>query len=224
MTINDWPEEERPRERLLSQGASKLSNAELLAIFLRTGIAGKTALDLARDLLIKFGSIDKIMEADFDSFSGIKGLGIAKYCQLQATLELVRRSLSCKVAESPGFTNPSLVREYLLTHFPRSENELFACVFLDNKNKLIEFEIIFRGTINQAQVYPRVIAQSCLKKNAAAVILAHNHPSGCKQPSESDKRITRNLTDTLRLIDVRVLDHFIIAGNDTFSMLENGMM
>lgn len=224
MTINNWPEDERPRERLMKYGASKLSNAELLAIFLRTGIAGKTALDLARELLGKFGSIDKIIESDYKSFARIKGLGSAKYCQLQATLELIKRHFNCKIADSPGFTNPQLVRNYLLAQFPRTDNEIFACIMMDNKHKLIQFEILFQGTVNQSQVYPRVVAQKCLKNNASAIILAHNHPSGCTKPSESDISITQKLIETLALIDVRVLDHFIIGGNDIYSMAENGLL
>ncbi|VAW33819.1 UPF0758 family protein [hydrothermal vent metagenome] len=224
MTINQWPKAERPRERLLKHGASNLSNAELLAIFLRTGIVGKTALDLARDLLNDFGSLDKVLESDFKSFTKTKGLGSAKYCQLQATLELVRRHYDCKVAESASFTSQNLARNYLLSNFPNLEHETFACLLLDNNNKLIKFQTLFTGTINQAQVYPRIVAQACLKNNAAAIILAHNHPSGCLQASDADKTITRKLIQVLELIDVRVLDHFIVGKNDVFSMAQNGLM
>lgn len=224
MTITLWPKDERPRERLLKYGANKLSNAELLAIFLRTGIVGKTALDLARDLLNDFGSLDKVLESDFKSFTKIKGMGSAKFCQLKATLELVRRHYDCKVSESVSFTNQDLVRNYLLSNFTELEHESFACLLLDNNHKLIKFEILFTGTINQSQVYPRVVAQKCLKNNAAAIIFAHNHPSGCLVASESDKRLTRKLTNVLELIDVRVLDHFIVGKNDVFSMAQNGLM
>ncbi len=224
MTINDWPKSERPRERLMIHGASMLSNAELLAIFLRTGIPGKTAIDLARDLLNSFGSLDKILEADYNGFTKIKGLGPAKYCQLQATLELVRRHFSCKVEESSSFNNQDLARNYLLSNFPNLQNETFACMLLDNKHKLIKFKTLFTGTINQAKVYPRIVAQNCLKYNAAAIILAHNHPSGCIKPSESDISITRQLINTLDLIDVRILDHFIVGKDDIFSMAQNGLM
>ena len=224
MKINQWPKAERPRERLLKHWARQLSNAELLAIFLRTGIPGKTALDLARDMLNYFGSLDKILESDFKSFVKIKGLGEAKYCQLQASLELVRRHYHCKVEESVSFSNHDLARNYLLSHFPNVQHESFACLLLDNNHKLIQFKTLFTGTINQAQVYPRVVAQTCLKHNAAAIILAHNHPSGSLHPSESDKVITRKLISTLELIDVRVLDHFIIGKNDVYSMAQNGLI
>lgn len=224
MTITSWPKSERPRERLLSQGAATLSNAELLAIFLRTGIPGKTAIDLARDLLNSFGSLDKVLESDFKSFTKIKGLGSAKFCQLQATLELVRRHHNCKVAETTSFDNQELVRSYLLSNFPNKKNEIFACLLLDNNHKLISFEKLFSGTINQSQVYPRVVMQTCLKHNAAAIIFAHNHPSGSLQPSNSDQNITRKLINVLELIDIRVLDHFIVGTNDVYSMAQNGLM
>lgn len=224
MNINQWPNEDKPRERLLKLGAANLSNAELLAIFLRTGIVGKTALDLARELLNKFGGLDKILESDFKSFTSIKGLGSAKYCQLKATLELTKRHYGCKIQETPGFTNQEIAKNFLLNNFTQLENESFACILLDNKHNLIKFEILFNGTINQAQVYPRVVAQTCLKHNAAALILAHNHPSGCLKASESDIEITKKLIQTLGLIDVRVLDHFIVGHNDVFSMAQNGLM
>lgn len=224
MKINQWPNEERPRERLLKFGAINLSNAELLAIFLRTGIMGKTALDLARELLNKFGGLDKVLESDLKSFTSIKGLGPAKFCQLKATLELTKRHYGCKIQESMSFTNQELAKNFLLNNFTQLKNERFACILLDNSHKLIKFEILFNGTINQAQVYPRVVAQTCLKHNAAAIILAHNHPSGCLKVSESDKIITQKLIQTLGLIDVRVLDHFIVGHNDVFSMAQNGLM
>jgi len=224
MGINHWPESERPRERLLSQGAAILSDAELLAIFLRTGTRGKTALDLARELLTRFGGLDKIIECDVESFSKIKGLGTAKFCQLQASIELVRRNYGCKVSESSSFTDQEMVKNFLLANFRNLENETFSCLLLDNKHKLIKFKTLFTGTVNQAHVYPRVVAQACLKNNAAAVIFAHNHPSGCIKPSSSDKRITKKLINTLDLIDVRVLDHFIVGKNKVYSMAQNGFM
>lgn len=224
MAINNWPKAEQPREKLLAYGAGKLSNTELLAIFLRTGIQGKSAVDLARELLSNFGGLDKVLESDLKSFTGIKGLGSAKFCQLQATLELVRRHFDCKVSESVSFTNQDLVRNYLLSNFINLENEIFACLLLDNNHKLIKFEKLFIGTINQAQIYPRVVAQTCLKNNAAAIIFAHNHPSGCLKVSESDKLITQKLIQVLEMVDVRVLDHFIVGKNDVFSMAQNGFM
>ncbi len=224
MGIHQWPKNDRPRERLLQYGAKILSDAELLAIFLRTGTYGKTALDLARDLLKAFDGLDKILEADYDSFVEIKGLGPAKYCQLQATLELVRRHYHSKVMDSDGFTNHAMVKQYLISHFPDSKNEIFACLLLDNQHRLLRFEPLFNGTINEAQVYPRVVAQTCLRYNAAAIIFAHNHPSGCLTPSKSDKIITAKLIETLDLIDVRVLDHFIVGQGDVFSMAQNGLI
>jgi len=224
MKIQQWPQADRPRERLLQLGASQLSNAELLAIFLRTGIAGRTALDLARDLLNTFGGLDKVLEADLKSFTKIKGLGSAKFCQLKASLELVKRHYDCKIRESISFTNQDLARNFLLSNFTNLIHETFACILLDNNHKLIKFQKLFTGTINQAQIYPRTVAQTCLKNNAAAIILAHNHPSGCLEPSQSDINITRKLVNTLELIDVRVLDHFIVGKNDVFSMAQNGLM
>jgi DNA repair protein RadC len=224
MGINHWPKTEQPRERLLAYGAQSLSNAELLAIFLRTGISGKSALDLSRELLNYFGSLDKVLDSNLKTFTSIKGLGSAKYCQLQATQELVKRHFACKVTESTSFTNQELVRNYLLSHFPYTEHESFACLLLDNNHRLIRFKTLFKGTINQAQVYPRIVAQTCLKNNAAAIILAHNHPSGSLDPSHSDKEITRKLVSVLEMIDVRVLDHFIVGKNDVFSMAQNGFM
>lgn len=224
MTIKNLPKAERPRERLLEYGAKMLSNSELLAIFLRTGIQGKSAIDLARELLHIFGGLDKILQSDFKSFTRIKGLGSAKFCQLQATLELVRRHYDCKVSESTSFTNQNLAKNYLLNHFSFSENEVFACLLLDNNHKLIKFEKLFTGTVNHSHVYPRVVAQTCLRNNAAAIIFAHNHPSGCLNVSESDKLITRKLIKVLEMIDVRVLDHFIVGKNEVFSMAQNGFM
>jgi DNA repair protein RadC len=224
MSINLWPKSERPRERLLKYGAIHLTNAELLAIFLRTGVKGKSAIDLARELLIHFGGINKILACDYKTFTTINGLGPAKYCQLQATLELVKRHQACQVEETEVFTNQETVSHYLISHFPNQINEQFACLFLDNKHKLINFEILFNGTINQSQVYPRVVAQKCLKENAAAVIFAHNHPSGCLIPSNSDKLITDKLKQALELIDVRVLDHFIIGNFEVQSMAQLGLI
>ena len=224
MGINHWPKAERPREKLLQYGASSLSNAELLAIFLRVGVKGKSAIELAQELLHCFGSISNILDSDLKSFAQVKGMGSAKYCQLKATVELVTRHFSGKVEEVHSYNNQEVVKSYLLCHFINLKHEVFACMFLDNKNKLIKIENLFSGTINQAKVYPRVLAQSCLKNNAAAVIFAHNHPSGCLDASQSDIEITKKLITTLRLIDVRVLDHFIVGKNDVMSMAYHGLM
>ncbi len=224
MGINEWPKSEQPREKLMQYGVSSLSNAELLAIFLRTGIKGKSAIELAQELLHRFGGISQILEADLQSFTQVKGMGSAKYCQLKATIELVTRHFNGKVEEAHSYNNQEVVTKFLLCHFFNFKHEVFACMFLDNKNKLIKIENLFVGTINQAQVYPRVVAQSCLKNNAAAVILAHNHPSGNIKASQSDIDITKKLMQTLKLIDVRVLDHFIIGNNDVMSMAQYGLM
>ena len=224
MSINQWPPTERPRERLMSQGAQSLSNAELLAIFLRTGTQGKSAIDLARELLNHFGSLDKVLDANLKSFIQIKGLGSAKFCQLQASLEIARRHFECKVSEEMLFNDVELTRNYLLANFPKTPNEIFACIFLTNANKLIKFKTLFSGTINQAPIYPRIVAQSCLKYNAAALICVHNHPSGNIKASQSDIHMTQQLIKTLKLIDVRLLDHFIIGENDLYSMAQNGLI
>jgi len=224
MGINQWPKSEQPREKLLQYGASRLSNAELLAIFLRTGIKGKSAIELAQELLHRFGSISHILDSDLKSFTQVKGMGSAKYCQLKATIELVTRHFNGKVEEPHSYDNQEVVKKFLLCHFFNLKHEVFACMFLDNKNKLIKIENLFIGTINQAQVYPRVVAQSCLINNAAAVILAHNHPSGNVKASQSDIEITKKLIVTLELIDVRVLDHFIVGKNEVISMAQHGLM
>lgn len=224
MRITSWPENDRPRERLIKHGAGALSDAELLAIFLRTGIKGKTALDLARELLLHFGTIEKLLDSELDEFSQVKGMGQAKFCQLKASLELVRRNYQFKAENPTAFNDPETVKMYLLNHFPQKKHENFACLFLDNKNQIIKFEILFVGSINQAQVYPRVIAQKCLQLNAAAVILAHNHPSGCTRPSQSDQDLTVLLQKTLKLIEVRVLDHFVVGNNEVQSMAQLGMI
>ncbi len=224
MNLNQWPAHERPRERLLSHGAQALSDAELLAIFLRTGRPGCTVLDLARTLLHRFGNVKNILDADRDSFCQIKGLGLAKYCQLQAAVELIRRHHRAALQRPQGFESPEAVKRYLRGHFSGRTNEVFAVLFLDNKHRLIACRDLFQGTVNGAAVYPRVIAEHCLKLKAAAVIFAHNHPSGVCEPSDQDLAITRKLVSVLGVLDVRVLDHFIVGYNDEFSMAAAGML
>ena len=224
MAITDWPADERPREKLLKKGPHQLSDAELLAIFLRTGIAGKTAVDLARDLLTEFGGLRPLLEASQKEFCAHLGLGPAKYTQLQAVLEMGRRHLH-QTLERPGaFTNPQAVKTYLSSQLRHLPHEVFACLFLDTQNRLIKYEPLFTGTIDAASVYPREVVKQVLKHNAAAVMFAHNHPSGIAEPSVSDERITRKLVSALNLVDVRVLDHFVVGDGEVISMAERGMM
>lgn len=225
MPISDWPEDERPREKLLTKGASSLSNAELLAIFLRTGTRGKTAVDLSRDLLSEFnGRLRNIIEADADDFCKIKGVGIAKYTHIQAAGELGKRCLEEKMEGKDVISSPEDTKNFVLARLRGYPQEVFACLFLDSQHQVICFEEMFSGTINSANVYPREVVKKVLEKKATAVIFAHNHPSGLVKPSTADKKITRRLQDALNLIDVRVLDHLIIGDNETFSFAEAGLI
>lgn len=224
MSLKDWPEQERPREKLLKQGASALSDAELLAIFLRTGIPGKNAVELARDLLKGFDGLRALLEADLKSFCSHNGLGPAKFVQLQAVLEMGRRHLMARLESGDALTSPELAQHYLISQLRHEPHEVFACLFMDNQHQVLAFEPLFRGTIDSASVYPREVVKRALAHNAAAVIFAHNHPSGIAEPSQSDERITHKLTKALDLIDVRVLDHFIIGNGDTVSLAQRGLM
>ncbi|MCF7969682.1 MAG: DNA repair protein RadC [Methylococcaceae bacterium] len=224
MSIQDWPEGDRPREKLLAQGAAILSDAELLAIFLRTGIRGKTAVDLARDLLTEFGSLRALLQADCENFTRAKGLGTAKYAQLQAVLEMARRHTFEELDRGDVLTSPEATRAYLSQQLRHYQHEVFACLFLDNQHHILQFEELFRGTIDSASVYPREVVKKALAHNAAAVIFAHNHPSGISEPSQADKLITDKLKQALALIDIRVLDHFIIGDGMPYSFAENGLL
>lgn len=224
MSITDWPSQERPREKLLLRGTESLSDAELLAIFLRTGIKGKTAVDLARDLLLEYGGLRALFSADLDRFSRSKGLGIAKYTQLQAVLEMARRYLKEDLQRESCLSSPADSRDYLqakLRHYPY---EVFSCLFLDNRHRVIEFEELFRGTIDGASVHPREVVRRALQHNAAALILAHNHPSGVAEPSEADRRITRRLKEALALVEIRILDHIIVGDGQPVSMADLGLL
>ncbi len=221
MAISDWPEEERPRERLLEQGAQALSDAELLAIFLRTGVKGKSAVDLARDLLTEFGSLRQLLSADLKTFSQAKGLGSAKYAQLQACLEMTRRFLRESLEREGPLSNPEDAKRFLLMRMRDYAKEVFACLFLDTKNRVIEFEELFVGSLHSAEVHPREVVKQALKHNANSVILAHNHPSGDCKPSQLDIQSTHTLRDALAFMDIKVLDHLII-GNDVMSLAELG--
>ncbi len=222
MAISDWPAAERPRERLLAKGAATLSDAELVAVLLRTGIAGKSAVELARDLLKKYQGVTRMLEAA--DLTATKGLGPAKRAQFAAALELVRRSLDEKLKESSALTSPGAVRDYLRLTLGRREHEVFVCIWLDARHKVIAFEEAFHGTLTQTSVYPREIVKAALARNAAAVIFAHNHPSGAAQPSQADELLTRNLKEALALVEVKVLDHFIVAGNQAISFAERGLL
>ncbi|WP_296246499.1 RadC family protein [Pseudomonas sp. UBA4194] len=224
MSILDWPEAERPRERLLAHGAASLSDGELLAIFLRTGVAGHTAVDVARNLLIRFGSLRALLEADVETFSQHFGMGPAKYAQLQASVEMNRRYMAELMRTGQAMEDPNSVRRYLKSKLRHEKHELFGCLFLDTKHKPLEFEILFRGTISSVAVYPREVVKRAIANNAAAVILTHNHPSGNATPSEADRRLTQRLTESLALVDVRVLDHIIIGEGEPLSMMEYGWM
>ncbi|MCK9529255.1 MAG: DNA repair protein RadC [Gammaproteobacteria bacterium] len=223
MAISDWPLAERPREKLLERGPEALSDAELLAIFLRTGVRGKTAVDLAREVLAGFGSLRRLLEADATSFCSRPGLGEAKYVQLQATLELARRHLHATLERGDVLTSPDATRRYLSARLRDKPQEVFAVLFLDNRHRVLAFEELFHGTVDGASVHPREVVRRVLAHNAAAVILAHNHPSGVAEPSRADEAITRRLKDALALVDVRVLDH-IVVGEDMVSFAERGLL
>ena len=224
MPITDWPAEERPREKLLQRGPKALTDAELLAIFLRIGTRGKTAVDLAKDLLIEFGSLGALLSANQQQFCLSNGLGNAKYAQLQAVLEMARRHYVEILERSDALTSPETTRAYLSAQLRGYKHEVFACLFLDNQHRIIKLEELFRGTIDGASVYPREVAKQALQHNAAAVIFAHNHPSGIAEPSQADKLITQKLKQALELLDIRVLDHFIIGDGEPYSFAEHGLI
>ena len=224
MSIRDWPAAERPREKLLEHGASSLSDAELLAIFLRTGVSGKSAVDLARHLLAEFGSLRALLEADLAGFCRQQGLGPAKFSQLQAVLEMSRRHLAERLRRDSALESPQAVRDYLKSLLRHELHEVFGCLFMDSKHRMLSFEVLFRGSIDSASVYPRQVVKRALAHNAAAVIFCHNHPSGVTEPSQADRTLTKRLSDALDLIEVRVLDHFIVGDGEPLSMVEHGWM
>lgn len=224
MAIRDWPAEERPREKLLQRGAAALSDAELLAIFLRTGVAGKSAIDLARELLAEFGGLRPLLEASLQRFCEAKGLGTAKYVQLQACLELSRRHLLSTLQRGDALTSPEHTRRYLSAQLRHRPREVFACLYLDNRHRVLDYEELFFGTVDGASVHPREVVRRCLAHNAAALIVAHNHPSGVAEPSRSDEQITRRLQQALELVDVRLLDHMVIGDGEIISLAERGLI
>jgi DNA repair protein RadC len=224
MSITQWPEDERPRERLLNQGAAALSDAELVAIFLRVGVKGKSAVDLARDLVAQFGSLNGLFSASEADLCAVHGMGQAKYVQLQAILEMSKRALNEDIKLTDALASPKAVRDYLKLTLARLPHEVFVAVFLTSQNRVIVVEEIFRGTLTQTSVYPREIVKLALAHNAASVIFAHNHPSGEPSPSGADRALTKTLADALALVDVRVLDHFIVAPGASLSFAEQGMI
>lgn len=222
-TLKNWPSAERPREKLLSLGAASLSDAELLAIFLRTGVKGCNVVDLSRNLLLSFGSLANVFRASQHEFCGHHGLGSAKFVQLQACLEMSKRYLAEQlIQQGSALASSQATRDYLISELRNETREVFAVLFLDNQHQVLKFERLFFGTLNAAAVYPRVVVEQALTHHAAAVILAHNHPSGIAEASIADKHITQKLEQALQLIDVRVLDHMIIAGHQCYSFAEHG--
>jgi len=224
MSIKDWPVEERPREKLLQRGAKALTDAELLAIFLRVGAKGKSAVDLARDLLSEFGSLKDLLNADEERFCQSHGLGQAKYAQLQAVMEMASRHFAEILQRGSALTSPEITRAYLSAQIRSYSFEVFGCLFLDNQHRVISWEELFRGTIDGASVYPREVAKRALFHHAAAVIFAHNHPSGINEPSQADRHITDKLKQALGLFDIRVLDHFIVGDGEPYSFVEHGLL
>ena len=224
MAIRDWPEDARPREKLLARGAGILSDAELVAVFLRTGVTGKSAVDLGRELIERFGGLGALCRADRQAACAAPGVGEAKYALLQAVMEMARRTLAEDMRASDALDSPQAVRNYLRLCLRDKEYEVFCCVFLDAQNRVLAVEELFRGTLTQTSVYPREIVKRALAHNAAALILAHNHPSGVAEPSQADRLLTRRLSESLALVDIRVLDHFIVAGASSLSFMETGQM
>jgi DNA repair protein RadC len=223
MAISDWPKGDRPREKLLTRGAAALSDSELLAIFLRIGIRGKSAVDLAREMLSRFDGLQGIWNADADAFCALPGLGRAKYAQFHAAIELARRILEGQIRAGVDLASPQAVRNFLRLSIQNRPVEVFVAIFLDAQHRSIAVDELFSGTLTQTSVFPREVVKRALERNAAAVIFAHNHPSGVAEPSRADEHLTRALKEALALVDVRVLDHFIVAGNSTpYSFAESG--
>ncbi len=226
MAITDWPEGERPRERLLAHGPEALSDAELLAIYLRVGVRGKSAVDLARELIQRFdGSLSSLAEASLDELASVSAIGMAKAAQLKASFELARRALTQQMTTRDTFANPGKVRDWLRLKLATRQHEVFMALWLDAQNRLIKADELFSGSLTQTSVYPREVVKTALAHNAAAVILAHNHPSGVSEPSRADEMLTKTLKEALAMVDVKLLDHFIVAGNATpLSFAERGLL
>lgn len=223
MSIADWPADERPREKLQRRGAPSLSDAELLAIFLRVGHRGRSAVDIARELLARFGGLQPLFSASADVMCNVKGVGAAKAAQLQAVLELARRVLEEELPRRDVLSSPATVRGYLQAWLRTRACEVFVGIFLDARNQVLAAEELFHGTVNQTAVYPREVVKRALQLNATSVIVAHNHPSGSEQPSVADELLTRQLKAALALVDIRLLDHMIVAGTRVVSLVEEGL-
>jgi DNA repair protein RadC len=224
MSIKDLPTATRPREKLLAQGAASLADAELLALLLRTGVRGQGVLQMAQALLGRFGGFAGLLRADLGTLGGIKGLGPAKRAELAAVLEMARRSLAQQLAAAPVFDSPAAVKQYLALHMAELAHEEFAVLFLDSQHRLIEMKTLFRGTLAQTSVYPREVVKEALARNAGAVVLAHNHPSGTAEPSRADEFLTQALKSALQLVDVRVLDHLVVGRGVVVSFAERGLL
>jgi DNA repair protein RadC len=224
VSIKDLPTDARPREKLLARGAQALADAELLALLLRTGVAGTGVLQLAQQLLAAFGGVGGLLRADVDDLARVKGLGPAKRAELAAVLEIARRALLAELAERPVFDAPQRVKDYLRLQLAHLPHEVFAVLFLDHQHRLLAMEELFRGTLSQTSVYPREVVKRALAVNAGAVILAHNHPSGVAEPSRADEFLTQSLKSALALVDVRVLDHLVVGSNDVVSFAERGLL
>ena len=224
MAIHHWPLTEQPRFKLLNNGSHSLSDAELLAIFLGSGYSGHSAVDMARDMLSGAQGLRPLLEQSRRTLLKNKGLGEAKWVLLQAALELGRRYLEAEVRSKPALSNPDKTKTYVKAWLCRFQHEVFACLFLDNRHRIINSEILFTGTIDGASVYPREVVKRCLELNAAAIIFAHNHPSGVAEPSQADRQITHRLTQALALLDVRVLDHLVVGDKAVTSMAELGLI
>jgi len=224
MGIRDWPRDERPREKLLERGAAALSDAEILAILLGSGRKGRSAVDVAREVLLRFGSIRQLVGADRARFCASPGLGLARYALVQAAAELSRRQLSESMRAGPLLASPKATRDFLTARLRDFEHEVFCCLYLDKRHRLIQFEELFRGTIDGASVHPREIVKLALQRNAAAVIVAHNHPSGVAEPSQADELITQRVKEALAIVDIRLLDHIIVGDGVTVSLAERGIV
>lgn len=224
MSLKQLPLASRPREKLLSHGSDALTDAELLAIFLRTGIKGMNALELATYLLQEFGSLRALLTVDKETFCQVKGLGPAKFALLQAVLAMGERYLEEILKKDNALTNPQNTRQYLVRKLRHKQREAFYILFLDNQHRVIKGEVLFEGTLDCASVYPREVVKRSLELNAAALILAHNHPSGVAEPSQADRRITRKISDSLALVDIRVLDHFVVGEGEVISFAERGWL
>ena len=222
--ITDWPKLTQPREKLRMMGAAALSDAELLAIFLRVGVKGKSAVSLAEDLLHHFGCLPRLLSAPPGELTRIHGVGISKWSQIQAAYELVKRSLEDTLSQDSIFTSPGYAREFLQAKIGRLPHEVFLCLYLDSRLRLIECQELFRGSLTHTAVYPREILKEALSRNAGALIIAHNHPSGNPVPSEADQELTKTLCKALQLVDIPLLDHCIVSGSGFFSFSEAGLI